>query len=174
MTVTDRLRTETYLSSYDFWLDVYGVRGSRRKELRRELRANLADATGDRGADAALEALGPARLLAAQNAEDQRVPGRPTWHVGALAAVTTFAVTLLGMLLGALHFLDGVRAAGGGPASGELFGYPGIVVEATSTADTLGLGVSGFPWTVVVLTLLAFLLGAKVWRLLMPKAADPS
>lgn len=44
MRASDRLRVENAVFSYSFWLDLRGIAGRRRRDLRRELRANLQDA----------------------------------------------------------------------------------------------------------------------------------
>jgi len=43
--ILDRARIVGATVSYDLWLELAGVPGRRRRDLRRELRANLRDAT---------------------------------------------------------------------------------------------------------------------------------
>lgn len=104
------LRTEWLDTRYDFWLDYYGVPGKARRELRRELKANLSDAVADRGWERARDGLGSIRLLAKDNAEALRDPRKPAWNSGATAAALAF-VLILGMaLFGSVAFGDAVRA----------------------------------------------------------------
>lgn len=66
MTVVDTVRIETALMIYGFWMDLRGTPGPRRRELRRELRANLRDAAAEVGTGTALDRLGGTRRLAAE------------------------------------------------------------------------------------------------------------
>ena len=49
MSLIDRFRRENAVQQYDFWLDLRAVPMRRRRELRRELRANLTEASADVG-----------------------------------------------------------------------------------------------------------------------------
>ncbi|MFC7492054.1 MULTISPECIES: hypothetical protein [unclassified Knoellia] len=80
MKPVDRLRIESAVLRYDFWLEMRGVRGRRRRALRSELRANLLEATSDVGVTRALFGIGSPKQLAyaAQPAD----PSRPRWSQG--------------------------------------------------------------------------------------------
>ena len=77
MTVQDRLRIENALLRYDFWLEMRGVAGFRRRALRRELRANLLAASEDVGTTRALFGIGSPKELAYAATEGD--PTRPRW-----------------------------------------------------------------------------------------------
>src|SRR5699024_11186186 len=64
MRTTDRIRLEHAVQRYDFWLDMRGVSMRRRRELRRELRTNLAEATADVGMTRAIFGIGSPKELA--------------------------------------------------------------------------------------------------------------
>ena len=64
MNVLDRARIVGATLSYDLWLDFAGVPGRRRRDLRRELRANLGAATALVGSRDAIRGLGSTREMA--------------------------------------------------------------------------------------------------------------
>ena len=67
-----KIRRELLVTDYDFWLDYYGTPGRQRRELRRELRANLDESTAERGWEAARDGLGSVRVLARASADSVR------------------------------------------------------------------------------------------------------
>lgn len=164
MNLLDRIRIERAVQSYDLWLDLRGASMRRRRGLRRELRANLAEATADVGSRTAVDRLGSTRSMAVVAVPSRR--GVPRWSVGGTAAVVALALTLLAQVLAALAWLDGVLDAAGGQAvTGALTFFPGSTLEYTPMGDGFGLalGVGWLPWA---LGLLVFVLVARPWRLL--------
>lgn len=133
MNLLDRSRIERAVFTYDSWLEAHGVRAKRRRDLRRELRANLFDAADQHGARQAVEALGSLRSMASEVAASDAT--HPRWSAGAVAAATAFAaVSVLGFLAGA-WWVDGARAVGPNESvSGSLFLFPGSMVEYRSIA----------------------------------------
>ena len=80
MNILDRARIVGATPSYDLWLDLAGVPGRRRRELGRELRANLGDAAALVGSRKAVRNLGSIREMAA--APESRVTGAMTFFPG--------------------------------------------------------------------------------------------
>lgn len=164
MNVLGHLRIERAVQSYDFWLDLRGAAGSRRRELRRELRANLREAAGRRGATAAVRALGGARQMAAEAVPENRT--MPRWTAGLQAGAAALLAVLLVELLAALAWLDGAMAATeDGRVQGALTLFPG----SSLTYEPQGQGFSLLMapgWACLVVGVLALLLVARPWRLL--------
>ena len=161
MNVLDRLRLESALVRYDFWLEMRGVRGSRRRELRRELRANLTEATADVGATRALFGIGSPQQLA--YAATEADPTRPTWSLAMVWASLTFAVLLVAMALTSLTILPTVDAADTrGEVSLSPFPWFGTTFTAEAGPGSFGAGVET-PWPLLVLPLLVLVLGARPW-----------
>lgn len=164
MSVQDRLRIEHALLRYDVWLEMRGVRGSRRRELRRELRANLAEASADVGTTRALFGIGSPKELAYAATETD--PSRPTWSQALVWAGLAAAAVFLAMVLTSLTVLQTVDASG---ATGEVRVSPFPWVGTTFTAE---VGSSSFatgvqtPWPLLAVPLLVLLVGARPWRLL--------
>lgn len=74
------------------------------------------------------------------------------------------------VLILAVSFLEGVRATGvPDEILGSLLLTPGVDVLARSAPDELSLGLEGFPWLLPAVALLGFLLGARTWRLVIPR-----
>ncbi|GAB2695941.1 hypothetical protein [Thalassiella azotivora] len=162
--VVDRLRIEGAVVRYDLWLDLHGVPGRRRRDLRRELRSNLQEAGHDVGVRAAVRRLGGVRELAADSVVSDR--NRPAWTVGLLWAAGSLVLLLWLTLLQAAAFADGVAASGvGRPVSGELTLLPGVGVEAHVPDDGgLSIAVTG-SWSLLVVPLLVLVVAARPWRL---------
>lgn len=163
MNVIDRARVERAVLSYDWWLDLRGASGRRRRELRRELRVNLEDASGHVGAGAAVRSLGRTRDMAAEALPTDR--SRPRWTAGAQAGIAALTATLLLEMLAALTWLDGARAADpDGRVTGSMTLFPGSSVEYAPVES----GFSAFiapGWSALVVGLLVLVLVARPWRL---------
>lgn len=80
MSLSDRIRIERAVLTYDFWLDLRGAPWRRRRDLRAELRANLRESTARNGSRAAVAALGSTRVMAAEASPTD--PSRPRWTAG--------------------------------------------------------------------------------------------
>lgn len=172
MTVLDRLRIESALFRYDFWLEMRGVRASRRRELRRELRANLSEASTDVGTTRALFGIGsPKQLAYAATGTD---PSRPTWSQAAIWAGLTAAALFLAMVLTSLTVLQTVDASG---VADEVrvspFPWFGTTFTAEVGSSSFASGVET-PWPLLVVPVLVFLLGSRPWRLLRSRQQAPA
>lgn len=162
MTVVDRIRTEYAVQRYDFWLELRGVRGSRRRELRRELRANLVEAGADVGVTRALFGIGSPKQLA--YAATEADASRPRWSLGAFWASGTFAVLIVWMALTTLTILQTAKAASTtGPVDVQPFPWLGTTFTVESSPGSVGAEVQA-PWQLLVGPLLVFLLVAQPWR----------
>jgi len=164
MNLLDRCRILSVSFCYDFWLEYAGVPGPRRRDLRRELRANLGDATARIGSRAAVRGLGGIREMAASAYPADS--SRPRWVVGSTVGIFAFAVTIFGQFLAALSWLDGVIAATPqGTVTGAMTFYPG----SSLTYDPVGQGFGfslDFGWTGLVIGLIVGVLAAQPWRIL--------
>jgi hypothetical protein len=172
MNVLDRARILGATMSYDLWLDFAGVPGRRRRNLRRELRANLGDATAFIGSREAVRGLGSTRTMAAAaNAPD---PTRPRWTVGFTVGMSIFALSIMGQFFAALSWVDGVMAAAPETiVTGAMTFYPG----SSLTYDPSGSGFSvaiDFGWICLLIGCTAFALAAQPWRLLRQQRKAPS
>ncbi len=169
--VLDRVRIASAVQRYDFWLDFRGVGRARRRELRTELRSNLREAATHQGAGAALLGIGRPRALAHDVAEADGA--RPSWTVAAYLALAVFTGLTMLWLVTVLGFVDGVRASGvtGREVSGTVFPWGSPVdVEIASDGSGLSAGAS-VPVVVWLLTLVAFVLGSRPWRLVRSGSA---
>ena len=164
MNVLDRARIERAVLAYDFWLDLRGTPWRRRRDLRRELRANLRDGAAHSGARAAVGALGSIRQMAADAGFDD--PARPRWGVGLWAGAVAFAVCMNLGFFAAFAWLDGARAADtGGAVSGSVTFFPGSSLTYTPRADSFSASYA-VGWLPLAVAAGAFLLAARPWRLL--------
>jgi hypothetical protein len=176
MTVLDRLRIENALLRYDFWLEMRGVGGRRRRELRRELRANLGEASADVGTTRALFGIGSPKELA--HAATDADPYRPRWSQGAIWAAVVLGLVLFALMFTATAFTAGVEASGvtGETVRGTVFPWFGVDFAARVEPDRGGLavGASGSFLHVLGLPLLTFVLVAKPWRVLRWRRTAPT
>jgi hypothetical protein len=162
MNVLDRIRIERAVLAYDWWLDLRGTPWRRRRDLRRELRANLRDAAAHTGSQRAVASLGSTRQMAADSSVDD--PTRPRWTVGVYSGLTALMLTLLGALLAGLAWADGVMSADPSqPVRGSVTLLPGSSMEYAPIGD--GFAVSaGVGWLPLAVGLLAFVVVARPWR----------
>lgn len=164
MNLIDRARIETAIARYDFWLEMRGVRGSRRRDLRRELRANLTEAGADVGTTRALFGIGSPKELA--YAATDTDPSRPRWSQGLIWGAGTLALLIVWLLVTSLNIVQTVEAAGATqPVDVRPFPWFGTTFTVQSSPGTLEASVSPL-WQVFVGPLLVFLIVAQPWRLL--------
>lgn len=165
MNFLDQARVQRAVLTYDFWLDFHGVPRRRRRDLRRELRANLLDAATRSGTGEAIAALGGIRRMASEVGVPDARPPRLT--AGAYAAYIAVVVALLVQFLSALSWTQGAKVAlpddkvtGGLPLfpDASVFYDPGI-----AGGDSFGLTTG---WSPFLLGLLVFVLVGRPWRLL--------
>ncbi|WP_436529213.1 hypothetical protein [Actinoplanes sp. HUAS TT8] len=161
----DRLRIERLVWMLD--QQIYDLPRARRIATRREVRANLLEASADVGTGEALRRIGGSRGLAEQylRAEFGDRP-RHSW-IGAITAAG-FTPLILNFVLSEATgaFADGVRAAHG---SGT-FAYSGLMFlqhAQTVTVDGADLQLSGGGWsfTAYILWLLIVIFAGRLWRL---------
>ena len=126
MGIIDRFRIENAVQTYDFWLELRGMRSRRRKEARRELRTNLRDAAADVGVTQALFNIGSPKELA--YAMTPEATQRPRWSLGAMWASLAFVVVVFGLMYTASTFTSGVDASGvvGQQVTGFVFPWFGV------------------------------------------------
>lgn len=156
--VLDRARIEWAVARYNFWLDLGFVARRARKPLRRELRANLMDATATVGARQAISGLGPIRKLALGIAGE---PGmRSRWLVATVAALTAMALSIAVFWFLSAYYMAGAFDSGSeGPGSSWLFPFFGSRV----TVDGSGMYTETGPFPLVV-AVVTFIWVAKPWR----------
>lgn len=165
--IRDNLRASVYVTQYDAALEYQGLR---RRELRarvNELRANLAESSADGGAAAAIERLGPPRVLAAEVAGTRLVP---SWSRGALWVLAAIVFGLVTLLMSANAFTTGVDSS----APGASATWSPLLWTMTSTSKE-GAPASfelEVPFTTLLLLSVPFLVGARVWRLWTGRSAQ--
>lgn len=160
---TDRLRRDWYLLRLEWALQDYPHKALSR--LKRDLRTELTLAAQDVGMRRAVADLGHPRALAERYVDEL---GRrlPRWTAGALAAGLVLGVLAYLFLAYSMGTLDTLAELGGGSVTRYPFG-----AETTwSSTEVGGISVATRPsvaGTVFVLgvTVVAFVLGARVWRL---------
>lgn len=166
----DSVRASTYVARYATGLEYYGLRRGEIVEHTDALRADLAAAAQADGG-LSLDRLGPPRTLAAGVASHLL---RPSWLRGVIwAGVSLLAAMALSILL-TEAFLGGFEPLAQPGQTGDWSGL-GFSVEATMGDDgkTSALGF-GSVWLLVA-PLVAFLLGARAWRVLTsPGATHPA
>ncbi|WP_404383313.1 hypothetical protein LL946_18395 [Knoellia locipacati] len=164
MNTIDRLRIESAILRYDFWLEMRGVGGSRRRDLRRELRANLTEAGADVGTTAALFGIGSPKELA--YAATDADPSRPRWSQGLMWAAGTLLVLLVWLAITSLNLVQAVEATGSTQAVDvSPFPWFGTTFTVQSSPGVLEASISPL-WQLLAGPMLAFLLVAQPWRLL--------
>ena len=163
MNILDRARIMGATLSYDLWLDFAGVPGRRRRDLRRELRANLGDATALVGSRNAVRGLGGTRAMAsAASAPD---PTRPRWTVGFTVGMSLLGLSLLAELLAALSWLDGaIAATPQSPVTGAMTFFPGSSLTYSPSTDGFSFSVN-FGWVCLGVGFIAFVLASRPWRI---------
>jgi hypothetical protein len=166
------LRVNLAVLRYDFWLDLSGVSRRRRRELRDELRQNLADATARVGAREAVKAIGPTRVLAAETADAGRDTSRPRWSQAGVAAALAFGAVALTEMLAVLWWMSAADSSGAATVSGGLALFPGSAVEYTKA--THGMAVSVQPgWLVLAAAGATFAVVSRPWLLLARQVRTP-
>lgn len=167
--VLDSLRAVVYLTQYDAALEYHGLRSRERRSRVDELRADFAESAADGGASAAIHRLGPPRVLASEVAGARMVP---SWSRGTLWLAIAVGVGALVLATSTSAFLAGVDSvASGGEATWSTW-----FVTMTATTDPTGSSTFAVELQLVALVLLLvpFLLGARVWRLWTGNGADAS
>lgn len=170
LSLADRLRIERTVWALDFHLDDLPIRSKRAK--RRETRANLYAAAGDVGAAEAIRRLGDLRRLAADYlaAEYGERGPRPSYTMGAVWLITVYVIAGLVAEAGQNAFTAGVLAAE--PHATGDFRWPGVHYVIDEATVTLHGGATsatvGGAWTplVYLISVLAFIAGGRLWRLL--------
>lgn len=171
MNLVDRVRVERAIWSYDWWLDLSGANGRRRRELRRELRTNLRDAAAHVGVRDAVRALGGAHRMAAEALPAD--PTRPRWTVGVSAALVTVAAVVLVQFWAALAWVDGVLAADPDePVTGSITLMPGSSMEYVPDGSGFSV-VMGPGWSALVVGLFVLVVVSRPWRYLTTRSGKP-
>lgn len=160
LSISDRWKRYCYLE----WLDTYLWRlpRRRRKEIRAELKQNLAVASADTTMVDAIDEHGSPRALARQYLDAEPRQG-PIWAHGVVAAVVVIVVWVFATfvyVIGALETLDAVGSQG--PAT---IGFLGVTIEAESSPDFMGATFTGFSWPTLIVAVLALLAFSRVWRI---------
>lgn len=162
--LADRARLEWYLARLEVALQDYP--GRRRRQILKELRAEALAAAPEAGMRAALEDLGPTRLLAARYLAELERPG-PRWNDGAVVAVfTAFALPLYFWVGASLGAVETLGTTGGGRSDVTLFG---VTMHLVNTADEISVAWQlhwGWVLACTLVGVVVFLLAARAWRAL--------
>jgi hypothetical protein len=159
--IADRIRLELLVQRLDYHLS--DLPGARRRQVRREIRANTRAAAADVGLGQALANLGHPRVLAAGYLAAEGRP-LPQYRKGVWWAVAALAAYVAAAVIFTTGFLDGAEAASD--------------LDRPLTTSFLGAGVeanpgeASFAITFNVLALVVpavvFLLASRAWRALPP------
>lgn len=167
MSLRERCRIELVVQRLGWWFDWNRMRGRHRRAALREVRANLRDAAvaGDLGA--AIERLGPARVLAEAYVEGE--PAGIRWRAGWFAALAAHTLVLWLAFAAAISFAEGVQAVG--PETSAVYETdhsltlgegPLLSFEQTERGFTFHLPFLGWPHLAAVVA--AFLAFSRPWR----------
>ena len=171
MNIFDRARIAGATLSYDLWLDFAGVPGRRRRDLRRELRTNLGDATALVGSRNAVRGLGSTREMAAAASDTD--PTRPRWTVGFAVGISLLGLSLIVELLAALSWLDGaIAAAPESQVTGAMTFFPGSSLTYSPSASGFSVSID-FGWICLLVGCVAFILASQPWRLRIRRTMSP-
>jgi hypothetical protein len=159
--VADRLRLELLLQRLDYHLS--DLPGARRRQVRREIRANALAAAADVGLRRAVANLGHPRVLAAGYLAAEGRP-LPQFRKGAWWAAAALAAYVVAALIFTTGFLDGAEAASDldRPLTTS---FLGAVVEANPGRPSLAIT---FNAVALVVPVVVFLLASRAWRALPP------
>lgn len=163
----DRVRIEWIVQRVGAWLDLRQMPGRRRREVLRELRANLAAAAAADELEDAIERLGEPRMLAAAYLESEPVGVR--WRTGLVAAaLVALGLSWLSMVF-VLGFAEGVQAVGPEPGTvyetgGRLVPGSGALASFESTGDGFWMSAAVVTWVHVAAVVATFVLVARPWR----------
>lgn len=157
----DGLRAVVYLTQYDAALEYHGLR---RRELRarvNELRADLAESAADGGVGAAIDRLGPPRVLASEVAGARVVP---SWSRGTLWLAAAMVVGAFVLAMSSSAFLAAVESAVA-PGTTATWSTLFMTMTATSVPSGPPTFTLELPLVTLALLLVPFGLGARAWRL---------
>lgn len=160
--MADRLRLEAALLRVDWELDGR-IPGKVRRQILHELRANLREAAAVVGMKAAIQQLGDLRALGASYLEVYR--GRVDLRRGSTAALVAYVAVQVVAFAVFFAFQGGVLTSGGHGAAYDFlngFGPFGGSVGAGGRSFEVALLTPAH----VVVMLVAFVIGSRLWRLL--------
>lgn len=110
MSLRERARIEVAVQRIGWWLDWKRMRGRRRREVLRELRAGLSDAAAAGELEAAIARLGPPRQVAEEFGDEG--PAGLRWRAGWFAALAAYTLVTWLSFAAAVGFAEGVQAVG--------------------------------------------------------------
>ncbi len=160
--MADRLRLEAALLRVDWELDGR-IPGRVRRQIKDELRANLSDAAGVVGMKTAIQQLGDLRALGASYLEVYR--GRFDLRRGCTAAFVAYVAIQVVVFAVFFAFQGGVLSSGGHSAAYDFLNGFGPF------GGSVGSGGKSFEVSILtpahlVVMLVAFVIGSRMWRLL--------
>jgi hypothetical protein len=170
LTAADRWRIRRTVRSFAGMIN--NLPGARRREIRRELHANLTASARDVGVDEAIRSLGSLRHLAAEylDAEFGSAP-RPSWVSGLRWALAMPYTLLVVYFTGIISFGAGLEAGEPAPGIYRWAPFGGWIGDYREVFDDGGYGgftldASRLLVTYVILAMLAYVVGGRLWRLL--------
>lgn len=161
LSLTDRWQRFWYLQSVALWLDP--IPRKRRKDVLRELKANLEVAAARDGMSAAISDHGKPRALARQYL-DAEPHGRPTWHHGAAAVSVALGAWVYACAIYVFGSLNTLLDAG--LTEPVQISFLGIQVTTEAHDAYLGATFTGVSWGSLIAFALIFALFSRLWRLL--------
>jgi hypothetical protein len=159
--IADRARLELLLQRLDYALS--DLPAARRRQIRREIRANALAAADHVGLGQAVANLGHPRALAAGYLAAEGRP-LPQFRKGAWWAAAALALYVGAALAFTIGFLEGVEAAAG-PGRRLTTSFLGAAVEADRGGRSFAIT---FNVAALVGPAVVFLLASRAWRALPP------
>ena len=171
LNLVDRLRIERVVWTVGVLVSDLPHRSQR--AVRRELRDNLRAAASEAGVSAAVRGLGGLRHLAAGYLEAEYGDSRPRprWLRGVAWAMVVYLVFVGIMFVGNDAFISGVLAANPratGTYSWTRLGVWGPGLTVTMSDGQVSSAVLKIAAPILLYFAVAYLLGARVWRLPAP------
>lgn len=163
--IGDRWHRWIYLQRVELWLSP--LPGKQRRAVLKELKASMADAAAETGMDTAIDDLGRPRTLARAYV-DGEPQARPSWYLGGIIAASLFGLFLYLGVAYSIGMMDALLDSGTPAASGSFFG---LGIDAFYTPTSVGFQTNGFSWPILIIIVLGFLIGSRIWRLL-PSARE--
>lgn len=169
LSLGERWQRFWYLESVELWLDP--MPRKRRKQVLRELKANLQVAAAEEGMDAAISEHGKPRILARQYLETEPQRRRPTWPHGVVAVIAAAVVWVYACTIYVFGSINTLLA--GGHTDPVQISFLGVQITTEAHDEYLGAEFSGTSLGYLIACVALFLIFSRIWRLFRRHAQEP-